>query len=120
MTDRGSGAVELALLIPALLLMLAALGEVAAVGRVQLQVLGAAREGARVAATTPDTDAAISRAKAALGPDLAEGAVVSVRRPAIVGAEAEVRISVTHRLAAVVFGGTAVEVRSRAVMRVEA
>jgi len=119
MTDRGSGSVELALLIPVLLLVGLALAEIASVARVQLHVAGAAREGARIAATSSDTQDAIRGVHSALGPHLASGAIVTVSRPAVVGAEASVEVSVVHRLAGALFGGAQLELRSQAVMRVE-
>ncbi len=119
MTERGSGTVELALLIPTVLLVIAALAEVAMVARTQIEVIGAAREGARVASTTPDTDRAVQRVRSALGPRLAQTAVITVSRPAVVGAEASVQVTVVHRVAAAVLGGTTVRVSGRAVMRVE-
>lgn len=119
MSQRGSAVVEWALVLPAVLLVVAALAEVTLVARTQIEVIAAAREGVRVAATTPNTDAAVARARAALRPDLASGAVVTVLRPAAVGSEAVVDVSVVHRLGQPVFGGVEIEVVGRAVMRVE-
>lgn len=119
MSERASSTVELALVIPALLLVIAALGEVALVARTQIEVIGAAREGARMAATSPDTELAVQRVRSALGPRLAPDAVITVSRPSVVGAEAAVQVTVVHRVAAAVLGGTTVRVSGRAVMRVE-
>lgn len=119
MNQRGSAVVEWALVLPALLVLIAALAEVTLIARTQIEVIGAAREGVRVAATTPNTDAAVARARAALRPELAAAAVVTVLRPATVGSEAVVDIAVVHRVAGAMFGGVEVEVVGRAVMRVE-
>lgn len=119
MTERGSSTVEFALLVPAIVLVIVALAEVVAVGRIQFELMNAAREGARVAATVPDPDAAVDRTRSALGPGLADGTIVSVRRPGVVGAEASVEVSYSHRVVGYLLGGASVELRSRAVMRVE-
>ncbi len=57
--------------------------------------------------------------KGALAPELATRVRVEVRRPAVVGAAAVVTVSLRHRVAAALLGGIPVELRSRAVMRVE-
>ena len=66
---------EFVLIVPLLALLL-----VAVVARTSLVMAAAAREGARVAATTPDTDRAIEATRLALG-DLASQVRVTVRRP---------------------------------------
>ncbi len=119
MNQRGSSVVEWALVLPAVLLLIAALAEVTVVARTQIEVIGAAREGVRVAATTPNPDAAVAGARAALRPDLAAVAVVTVLRPATVGSEAVVDVSVLHRVGGAWLGGVEVEITGRAVMRVE-
>jgi hypothetical protein len=110
--------VELALVVPVVLVVLLAVVEVAVVARTQLEVVAAAREGAREAATTPDPARAVAAVRAALGPAAAR-ARIDVRRPHVVGAAAEVEVRVPHRLAGAIFGGVMVELRGRAVMRVE-
>jgi Flp pilus assembly protein TadG len=111
--------VEFALLLPAIVLVIVALAEVVTVARTQYELMNAAREGARVAATVPDPDAAVDRTRSALGSTLAAGTIVSVRRPAVVGAEASVEVSYTHHVVGYLLGGAPLELRSRAVMRVE-
>ncbi len=118
-TDSGSATVEFALVFPAVLLVLMALVEVAVVARTQLELLNAAREGARVAATVPDPSRAVAAAREALSDRVAERARISVRRSHAVGRPAEVSVFLRHRLAAVLFGGVEVGLRARAVMRVE-
>ncbi len=109
---------ELALLVPLIVVLLALLVEVAVVTRVQIEVVGAAREGARVAATTPDPAQALAAARDALGPRGA-GARVSVRRPHVVGQPAVVVVAVEYRLSLPLLGRFSVPLSARAVMRVE-
>lgn len=118
MGERGAATVELALVIPIVLLILLAAVEVAVVARTQLEVVHAAREGAREAAANPDPAQAVAAVREALG---ASGAVarIAVRRPQVVGAMAEVEVTVPHQLVVSIFSGFAVQLRGRAVMRVE-
>jgi len=111
--------VEFALVVPAVLLVLLAFVEVAVVARTQLQLIHAAREGARAAATVPDTSRAVDAARRALPDGLAEHVRVSVKRPAVVGQPAEVVVTHRHRVAGGILAGFSVDVSSRAVMRVE-
>jgi Flp pilus assembly protein TadG len=117
-TETGAASVELALLIPVVVLVILAVAEIAVVARVQLEVVNAAREGAREAATSPDSSVAVAAAAAVLG-DAAGAARITVSRPHTVGAPARVEVILPHRLASIVFGGMTVEVRGRATMRVE-
>lgn len=110
--------VEFALVLPVLLLLVFALVEVAIVGRAQLEVVNAAREGAREAAAHPDPARAVRAARNALGSAGAD-ARVSVVRPDRVGAGAKVTVRLPHRLAAPLFGGARIELRAAATMRVE-
>ncbi len=109
---------ELALLIPLIVLMLAMVIEVALAARLQIEVVGAAREGARVAATTPDPAAALLAATNALG---ARGrdATVAVHRPHVVGAPAEVKVSLLYRVGLPLLDVITVPLSATAVMRVE-
>jgi hypothetical protein len=116
--DRGSAVVEFALVVPLVLVLLLGLVEVALVARTQLEVVNAAREGAREAAASPDPADAARAARAALG-ESGSSARVSVRRPDAVGSLAEVRVMLPYRVAGPLFGGVGVEVKGRAVMRVE-
>ena len=109
---------ELALVIPVILLVVLAVAEVAVVARTQLEIVNAAREGAREAATSPDPSRAIAAASAVLG-DAAAHARITVSRPHVVGATAEVEITLPHRLGAGVFGGVVIDLHGRAAMRVE-
>ncbi len=118
MSDRGSAVVEFALVIPLVLALVLGLVEVALVARTQLEVVNAAREGAREAAASPDPADAVRAARAALG-GTGGSARISVRRPDVVGQRAEVRVVLPYRVAAPLFGGFAVEVTARSAMRVE-
>lgn len=116
--ERGSAAVEFALVVPLVVLVLLAAVEIAVVARTQLEVVHAAREGAREAAASPDPALAVAAVRAALGP-AASAARVSVRRPHVVGAMAEVEVVLPHRLVVPLFRGVSVDLLGRAVMRVE-
>lgn len=111
--------VEFALLLPIVIVALAALVEVTVVARAQLEVTHAAREGARQAATAPDPAAAVAAVHASLGDPLAGRAIVSVQRPHVVGAMAKVAVRLPFRVATPLLGGFVVELRSSATMRVE-
>lgn len=113
----GSAAVEFALVLPLVLLVLLAVTQVAVVARTQLEVANAAREGARRAATAPDPADAVTVARRSLPFELAKQARVQVLRPHVVGRQAEVTVTVPVRLTAL--GGLTVRIRSKAVMRVE-
>lgn len=118
MSERGSAVVEFALVVPLVLLLVLGVVEVAVVARTQLEVVNAAREGAREAAATPDPARAVKAARASLGAAGAS-ARVSVRRPHVVGQLAEVRVSVLHRVGAGFLGGLSLDITGRASMRVE-
>ncbi|MGH8875041.1 MAG: TadE/TadG family type IV pilus assembly protein [Acidimicrobiia bacterium] len=119
MTERGSAVVEFALVLPVVLLVLVAVSEVVVVARTQIELQAAAREGARVAATTPDPGRAVEATSVALGEPLAATARVTVTRSSVVGGRAVVEVSVRHHLARAVLGGIPLTLTSRAVMRVE-
>jgi len=117
-TQRGSAVVEFALVVPLVLALVLGLVEVALVARTQMEVINAAREGAREAAASPDPSDAVRAARAALG-ESGTSARVSVRRPDTVGRLAEVRVTLPYRVAAAFLGGVVVEITAKAVMRVE-
>jgi len=114
--EQGSAVVEFVMILPAVVLVLLAVAEVTVVARTQLELSHAAREGVRVAATTPDTIRAVEAALALLGPGDAGLARVSVTRPSTVGENAVVEVSVPHRLPVI---GLSVTLRARSIMRVE-
>ena len=117
--ERGSASVEFALVLPVLLLVLVAVVEVSVVGRLQLELIGAARQGARVAATHPDPGQAVEAVHQALDEGLESSVIVTVERPAIVGRPATVELELSHRVFAALFGGMPVRLSARSVMRVE-
>ena len=117
MTDRGSAAVEFALVLPAVVLVLVATLQVVVVARTQLELQHAAKVGVRRAATAPDPSAAVQATTAALDPAMAEAARIEVRRPSVVGRPARVTVTVPVRL--VGLGGARVRLRATAVMEVE-
>lgn len=116
--ESGSATVELALLLPLLLVILVGVTEVAVAARTHLELLNAAREGARVAAVNPEPADAVATTETALGA-MADHARIGVSRPSVVGEPAVVTIVLQHRVVPILFGGTSVELRARATMRVE-
>jgi hypothetical protein len=117
-SERGSATVELALLVPLIILIMAMIVEVALAGRLQIEVVAAAREGARVAATTPDPAAALDAAVSILGPR-GHDARINVHRPHVVGGEASVTVSLEHRVSIPVLDWISVPLSATSVMRVE-
>lgn len=109
---------ELALLVPVVLLVLVLIAEVAVIARLQIEVVGAAREGARVAATAPDPARALQAAQGALG-EHGGDARVTVHRPHVVGRPARVTVSLVHRVGIPLLGEFSVPLSATAVMRVE-
>ena len=118
MTQRGSAVVEFALVVPLVLALVLGLVEVALVARTQMEVVNAAREGAREAAASPDPSDAVRAARAALG-EIGSSARVSVRRPDVVGRLAEVRVTLPYRVAGAFLGWVSVEITAKAVMSVD-
>ncbi len=119
MRDEGSAAIEFALVLPLLLLVLLASVEVVLVARTQLELAHAAREGARQAATSPDVERAIAAVRRSLPAAAASRVRVAVDRQQQVGGTARVTASLQHRVATPLLGGFAVTLSSTAVMRVE-
>jgi len=117
--NSGGVALELAVTIPTLILVLLAMLEVVVVARLQLELVAAAREGARVAATVVDPAAAVRAAQEAVGPNLSDRIVVEVTRPAVPGRLAIVRVSLRHQLVTPLLRWLSVDLSGRAVMRVE-
>ena len=114
--EQGSAVVEFVMILPAVMLVLLAVAEVAVVARTQLELSHAAREGVRVAATTPDTVRAVEAALSLLDPQHASAARVSVTRPGSVGSQAIVEVAMPFRLPII---GVTLTLRSKSVMRVE-
>ena len=117
--DRGSSTVEFFLIIPLLFIVLIAGLQVVAAARVKVELHGAVREGARVAATTPDTSRAVDAVVAALDPDMAATTRISVTRPATPGQPAIVSARYLHHVDLLVFPDLAFEISASASMRTE-
>jgi Flp pilus assembly protein TadG len=114
--ERGQATVELALLLPVLVLALLAVIQVALVVRDHVAVVHAAREAARAASVDPDPGRAVAAARRTLpGADVNVGA-----RPAI-GEQITVEVSFTSHTDLPLVGALFPDptLRSRVVMRVE-
>ena len=109
---------ELALLVPVVLVLLLLIVEVASAARTQIELVAAAREGVRVAVVNPDPAQALAATRRALG-DRSDDARITVHRPHIVGRAAEVTVTLERRFALPLLGRFAVPLTARAVMRVE-
>lgn len=118
-TDRAGAALELAVTIPTLVLVLLAVLEVVVVARTQLELVAAAREGARVAATVVDPARAVDAVQNALSATLTRRVRVGVTRPSVVGRPVTVVVSLRHRMVTPLLRWLEVDLRGRAVMRVE-
>jgi Flp pilus assembly protein TadG len=116
--DRGSAVVEFALVVPLVLVLLVGIVEVAVVARTEIQLVHAAREGARQSATSPDTARAVAAVRRSLGAS-APRARVAVRRPSGIGEPTTVEVTLRHRFAAPLLGGFPVDLHARATMRTE-
>jgi len=111
--------VEFFLVLPIVILVLVASIQIVGVARAHIELQSAAREGARVAATTPDPAKAVEVALASLPPGMRERARVSVERPSRVGAVASVSISTRHLLGRPFPAELGVDLSARATMRTE-
>jgi Flp pilus assembly protein TadG len=92
--DRGQASVELALLLPLLVILLLVILQIGLLGRDLVLVTHASREAARAAATDPDPGAAAVAARAAGGLDPAR-MTVTVTGRGVPGSH--VRVTVTYR-----------------------
>jgi Flp pilus assembly protein TadG len=119
LSDQGSATVEFLLVLPLIVLTLVACLEIAALARTRVEVVAAAREGARVAATHPDPAAAVEAVRAALGEELGASAHITVARPHVVGRPATVAVELRRNLVGPLLDGLSVTLSGRAMMRVE-
>ena len=119
MTDRGALTIEAAFVIPVVLLVLLACFELASLALTRIELVAAAREGARVAATVADPSRAVAATRAALDEPLNAIASVSVRRPKVSGRQAVVVVEVNRRLRTPLLDSIRVPIVVRAVMVVE-
>ena len=90
--DHGQATVELALLLPLLVLLLLVILQIGLVGRDILLVTHASREAARAAATDPDPGAALAAARASGGLD-PDRMTVRVTGRRTTGSRVEVTVS---------------------------
>ena len=111
--------VEFFLVIPLLILVLAAGIQVISVARTRIELLGAVREGARVAATTPDPARAVDAVRRALDPVQRDRARISVSRPAVVGRPVTVTARLRHHFGVPFPADFGVDVTASASMLVE-
>lgn len=110
---------ELFLILPVLILVVVASLQVIGVARARLELQSAARDGARIAATTPDPSRAVEAVLASLSTELRQRARVSVQRPARVGVPAVVTVTLRYTLGVPFPGGMSVDLSARASMRTE-
>jgi len=117
--ERGSATVELFLVLPIAILVVVASIQLIGVARARIELQGAVREGARVAATTPDPAKAVEAVLASLTPSMRDLARVSVARPSRAGAVATVTVSMRHALGQPFPSSVGVDLSARATMRTE-
>ncbi len=111
---------EAALVIPVMLIVIIAVLEIVAAVAVRLDLVAAAREGARVAATVPaPDDRAVAAVRDALPERLRSRVQVSVSRSAEVGAAATVTVRLDLPLQTPLLDRLRVPLEVRAVMSVE-
>ncbi len=110
---------EFFLLVPLVILVLVLGMQVVRVTLTHVELVGAARDGARVAATTPDPSRAVEAVLGALPPELRSRVRVSVSRPSVVGQAARVEVRLRHLFAPPFPGGAGVDLTARASMLVE-
>lgn len=117
MAERGSATIEMALLLPFFVVLLLVVVEVATVGKMQMEVIHAARQGARQAAADPEVALAVKAARGALPGYRDVG--VRVRRDHKVGGDARVVVTVKHQVVFAFIRGPTVTIRASSTMRVE-
>ncbi len=117
--DRASATVELFLVLPIVILVLVAGLQVVTLARARIELLGAVREGARIAATTPDPARAVEAVQAALSPAMREVTRISVSRPSVAGRPATVSAISRYQLGPPFPDDLGVDIKARASMLVE-
>lgn len=110
---------EFFLVLPLVILVVVASLQLINVARARIELQGAVRDGARVAATTPDPSRAVEAVLASLAPAMRDSARVSVERPARVGAFATVTVSMRHSLGPPFPRSLGVQLSATATMRTE-
>lgn len=117
--ERGSVTVEFFLIVPLVIVVLVAGIQVISVARTRIELLGAVREGARVAATTPDPARAVAAVREALPPAIRDRTRISVSRPGVVGRPARVSARLRHMLPVPLIDDLGFDVSAAASMLVE-
>ncbi len=110
---------EFFLVVPLLIVVLVAGIQVISVARTRIELIGAVREGARVAATTPDPARAVDTVRAALPPGIRDRVRISVSRPGVVGRPARVSARLRHVLPIPLLDDLGFELSASATMLVE-
>jgi hypothetical protein len=111
--------VEFVLVIPMVVIVLLAGLQVVALARGRIELVGAARDGARVAATSPDPARAVSAVLDALPPAVRDRVRVTVTRPSVVGQPAKVIVRLRHPVGPPFPDTFTVELSATATMLVE-
>lgn len=119
MSERGSTTIEAAFVLPVILVVLLAAFELTVLAATRLELVAAARDGARVAATVADPARAVEAVRDSLDPELAALATVSVTRPTVSGRPAEVVVTVVWQLRTPLLSMFSVPLTGSAVMVVE-
>ena len=109
---------EFFLVLPMVALILVAGLQVIGVAKARIELVGAVREGARVAATTPDPASAVDAVQEALPSAARDKVRVSVSRPEAAGKMARVKATLPYDLA-VPLTGLRVSITATAAMVVE-
>jgi len=117
--ESGSVTVEFFLVVPLLVAVLVAGIQVISVARTRIELLGAVREGARVAATTPDPSRAGAAVRDALTPGQRDRVRISVSRPGVVGRPARVVATYRHIVPVPFLDDIGVDLKVSASMLVE-
>ncbi len=119
LTEEGSVTVEFFLVLPLVVLLLVAGLQLVSVARVKIELIGAVREGARVAATTPDPSRAVDAVVGALDPEMASRTRISVTRPSVPGQMATVTATFRQVVDFFILPDLEFDIPARATMRTE-
>lgn len=119
LTERGSVTVEFFLILPLVVVLLVAGLQVVSAARVKIELIGAVREGVRVAATTPDPARAVDAVVHALAPEMAARTRISVARPSVPGQMATVTATSRHVVDLLILPDVEFDIAARASMRTE-
>lgn len=107
------------MVLPLILLIMLAAFEITALAVTKLELVAAAREGARVAATVVDPARAVEAVRGALDSELAESTTVSVARPTTSGHPVEVVVTTVRNLRTPLLSVLSVPLHATATMVVE-